>query len=162
MIAVAFVPACKKQSSDMTAPDAGSAESPSAPASDPLAELDQLEGQMRALGLQPSEKPADAGDAVGEASEYEDAEEKAGVPAEPQPEPVPTGAAVERDQRSQPSALESRCTTVCALNEAICELEVQICSMAKNHGSDPIYSDACERAVDDCELSGDACDTCVE
>ncbi|MFV8752561.1 hypothetical protein ACNOYE_18595 [Nannocystaceae bacterium ST9] len=85
----------------------------------------------------------------------------------PPSEPEPTSSAVTRDAVLAPTASglgegESRCVSVCELSESICELEVRICSMANNHDGDPIYSDACERAVDDCELSGDACDTCVE
>jgi hypothetical protein len=169
IIAVALVPGCNKKSSDRATPpsDAGSADQIPAHPRDPIAELEQLEGRMRELGMTPvrpaaepserSQKENVHDDALDKGAEAGEGGERAGVQTEPMPAPTAT-TVEERDEYEN----ENRCTTVCALNEAICELEVQICSMAKDHGSDPIYSDACERAVDDCELSGDACDTCVE
>jgi hypothetical protein len=172
ILGVALVPACMKKAGDRaTAPTSADAgEQAPTRARDPLAELDHLEGRMRELGVPPAKSPAtetsekqgvvdDALDEGAHEAPEEEGAERAGVQTtEVQPTPAPTAV------RDEPSATEdeNRCTTVCALNEQICELEVQICSMAKNHDSDPIYSDACERAVDDCELSGDACDTCVE
>lgn len=175
------VSACKASSNKMAQPDAGSPDFAQAPP-DPLAELDRLEGRMRELGL----APAPVGEAVGvdheaPADDRRDAkpvEEKVGpgeggelgtlddkkdlyeIDATVSPEPGPPPTAV--SERDQPFGGASRCTSVCELSEAICELEVRICSMAKNHDGDPTYVNACERAVDDCELSGDACDTCVE
>lgn len=174
MLAGSLLPACKK-SAEMTPPgDASSADVAQTPP-DPLVELEQLEGRMRELGLTPARPGAAAGigidnqapdqleeEKVGEAGEKpEDLEANHRVDGEPQPEEIRTSPSpmAERDDLH---AGVNRCTSVCELSEAICELEVRICSMATNHDGDPTYANACERAVDDCELSGDACDTCVE
>jgi hypothetical protein len=164
ILAASLLPGCKK-AADASRPDAGAAEPGDTTATaDPLAELEQLEGRMRELGLAPAQ-PDDSTAAertpfeakVGEEERPEDLEE--GVRPEPQTSPSPMP---ERDDHGGDHDGVSRCTSVCELSEAICELEVRICSMAKNHDGDGTYTNACERAVDDCELSGDACDTCVE
>ena len=176
LLATSLIPGCKAAESTQPA-HAGSQYADVPP--DPLTELAQLEGRMLELGLSPAPARTEAGvgggeqegvptDAVveeksGEAGEAARMDERdtqqidgtvQPAPPEPHVAPVPTS--------EQDNLGESRCVSVCELSEAICELEVRICTMAKNHGSDPTYDDACERAVDDCELSGDACDTCVE
>lgn len=118
---------------DMSAEDGASEEAGEASeASDPIAELEQLEGRMSELGLSrtvtPDDAPAPAGDGdVGEGGEAE----------------VTYG-----------------CDDVCSLKNAMCELEDQICGLAAIHLDDPVYTDACERALDDCEISTKACDEC--
>jgi hypothetical protein len=171
LLGVSLIPACKKQG-EMTQPaDADSSKYADA-SSDPLVELERLEGRMRELGVAPPPAKMDEPVGVGETpleaklggeDEDERSEDLAdgttieGTMIEDPPSPGPAPMA-ERDDHQG----ESRCTSVCELSEAICELEVRICSMAKKHGDDSTYVNACERAVDDCELSGDACDTCSE
>ncbi|NVB38903.1 hypothetical protein G6O69_13760 [Pseudenhygromyxa sp. WMMC2535] len=57
-------------------------------------------------------------------------------------------------------AAADRCESVCGLAEGICELEVRICELGEAHPEDPAYADACERAIEDCELASDACERC--
>ncbi len=169
----ALVPACAKQAgtkatqpADRDQPASVTAAEPAA--ADPLVELDQLEARMRSLGLATARADNDFGGArkgEEEADKADDVDESR-IVSERQTSPT---AAIDREHsgvgeagEAGPPEQANRCTAVCELNGAICELEVRICSMAKNHGTDPIYADACERAVDDCELSGDACDTCTE
>lgn len=174
--------ACTKQAAPTSSAEAA-ADAPStrarAPVEDPLGELARLEQRMRVLGLEPAAKRDRQGEkteaiesptresvgatergATNEGVIGQDGFEQGGggqatsVATEPSPAPQATmGGDCEG---------ESRCTTLCELSEAICQLEVQICSMAKDHEGDPIYVDACERAVEDCELSGDACNECSE
>jgi hypothetical protein len=154
VLAVLCVPApgCKKaSSSDATAPDSreGDAASADAQSDDPLAELDALEGQMRAFGLATaSAGPDDA--AGGEAAPRDDASEAA---------PAPAGTAVDNGA-SVSEETGARCGDLCDLSESICLLEVKICGLSEAHATDSIYADACERAVDDCHTAGQACDDC--
>ncbi len=171
---------CRKQErSSMPASEEASAFA-EPPPGDALAELDQLEQRMRGLGLTPASPRRDARDAGGSTEGHEaeldasakvggdkseDVDDEAGIPTAPiEPQTLPRPIAERNKQPSPAGAGEavSRCESVCELSETICELEVRICSMSEHHRSDPLYADACERAVDDCELSGDACDTCVE
>lgn len=159
ILGASLLPGCKK-AGDATSPDARAAEPADTSASaDPLAELERLEGRMRELGLPPAQPDeSDGTDSTPlEAKVGEEAIE-GGIQPEPETSPAPMA---ERDDQGDHGGV-SRCTSVCELSEAICDLEVRICSMAKNHDGDRTYTNACERAVDDCELSGDACDTCVE
>ncbi|KIG14926.1 hypothetical protein DB30_06228 [Enhygromyxa salina] len=125
-------------------------------ADDPLAELDALEGRMRALGLATARSKgatASPGDAV--AVDGDDDEATADVAAAPEAAP-----AAEHDHPTATEQTGSRCGDLCDLSESICMLEVRICSLSDSHGEDPIYADACERAVDDCHTAGQACDAC--
>ncbi|PRQ10041.1 hypothetical protein [Enhygromyxa salina] len=155
-----LAPGCSKKagSRDATAPDALPEAGDRARADgDPLAELDALEGRMRALGLAPAlgnqatASPSGAGGSAGG-----DASADATIGAGEQA-PAPAEA------DDQPSAVEetgSRCGDLCDLSESICMLEVRICSLSDSHADDPVYADACERAVDDCHTAGRACDAC--
>lgn len=85
-------------------------------------------------------------------------------PAEPQrdyeadaPADAAAAGGVHRDRQER----YDPCVSVCDLSEAICDLEVRICTMAEDHGDEWTYVDACERAVEDCEVAGDACDHCI-
>jgi hypothetical protein len=59
-----------------------------------------------------------------------------------------------------PRDANDQCADLCSLSESICSLELRICSLAESHANDSIYADACERAIEDCEVAGDACDGC--
>lgn len=107
-------------------------------------------------------------------------------PAEPQPMPTvaPTSAyesegmarespsldssSVERGQgRRRLSSrsrrdVDTRCTRICDLAEATCELETQICELAARHPDEPRYAQACARAEQQCEAASRACQTCEE
>jgi hypothetical protein len=161
---------CKKASSPSEAPAGyGGAESESA---DPLTELDALEGRMQAFGLPVARAKADAeaapapeddvtvagdvAEADGEADEPELEADLAEEAVEPEPAdagPPPQGTA--RDER------RNRCADLCSLSESICTLEVRICTLSESHGKDPVYADACERAIEDCDVAGEACDSCA-
>lgn len=201
---------CSKQSASSEAPMADEAAPSGASmkgAGDPLAELDDLELQMRGLGLEPSNRrfaeapPADldvsvtegdgaaagelGGDAAGDAKaptaanstqpapppdpdNYADvADEAPMIEAEAQPEPAEESRAAGRDTRGDKQqarlskkAERDRCDAVCGLSEAICELEIRICEMSEEHEGEATYANACERAIDDCEVAGIACDHC--
>lgn len=173
-LALLALAGCAKQDAPVSHAEVAAAQNePSiATATDPLGELARLEQRMRVLGLEPAasrrtveQKAADDAP-TREAVELEESSER-GIKRDGQSAtlaPPPS----EHPSPSQPVTMgadcegESRCATLCELSEAICQLEVQICSMAEDHEGDPIYVDACERAVEDCELSGDACNQCVE
>lgn len=183
LLAIAALPAlliggsCAKKAAHSESPqDARYADAPPG-AGDPLAELDALEQQMRELGL-PTAADKAAADGAGaeqaggdvnlgaaeEAGEREspDAfEEDATIdeaPAEPAPE---AATATEGSRRDRKRSQEQACAPVCNLSEAICELEGRICSMSSEHGEDPTYTAACERASEDCELAADECSACM-
>lgn len=107
---------------------------------DPLAQLDALESRMRQLGM-----------AVGVETK---AEEKLGAEAEAEAGPVAA------DDAAGTTTVGATCEDRCGLREAICELEGRICELSESHSGDTLYADACERAIDDCELATEACDTC--
>jgi hypothetical protein len=164
-----WVPAlgCHKQQ-DSSSPEssgmdqAGEARAPgdSADATDPVAELSALEGRMRAFGLPiaADRKAATAegeSDGVGEAGVAGDDDGR----EEAAPAPSPTEAQVGATAPMRDETV-NYCGDLCSLSESICTLEVRICSLAQAHASDTIYADACERAVEDCEVAGEACDSC--
>jgi hypothetical protein len=164
------MPGCKKQgeSSSPSMDHAGEARAPHD--SDPVAELAALEGRMRAYGL-PVAADKNKGRTGG--GDHEGVEHEVGKHEDDgMTDAVPTGAG-----GSQPTAEEAPapgpadtyesarddrnyCGDLCSLSESICTLEVRICSLAESHGNDATYADACERAVDDCEVAGRACDGC--
>ena len=55
-----------------------------------------------------------------------------------------------------------RCTRVCDLKEAICELEDHLCRLATDHADESRYADACGRAQTDCGWAREACDACTD
>ncbi len=159
--------ACKAAPRASSAPERDYSSSPEqadglgedAPAEDPLAELERLEQQMRALDLPvardsaPGAGEGAGGEAVGGASLDGEAE---AAPAEEDFAPEPSAATrAERKQDAQ------GCELVCDLSVAICDLEQQICSLSAAHGDDPTYANACRRAADDCEVAGYECDRCA-
>ena len=154
-----------------------------------LAELAELEQRMRVLGLGPSEgqskdkqrraeEPSKAanqagagagvdrdqlageGEAAPEAEPSADSFEEAEPAAEPVEQSMTATSVSPADTGGD--SVETRCANLCALNEAICELEIRICEMSESHAEDEVYTDACVRAIDDCEVSGEACDMCRE
>jgi hypothetical protein len=157
------MPGCKKKG-ESTSPgmdDGGEAQSPH-DSTDPLAELALLEGRMQALGLpvatmQSEGENDDMGDAAGTGvTEVGAAGDK--LPAtEEAPSPAPTAQV---DATEPARDVVNYCGDLCSLSESICSLEVRICSLAESHANDSIYADACERAVEDCEVAGQACDGC--
>jgi hypothetical protein len=163
---------CTKHPTSATSPDAQVGPAADKAAADPLAELDSLERQMQQLGLpvaaQRATVPAaEAGAGAGGEGAALDGEAQLGDAAvaleEEQPVPAPTeAAATERTESPPPEkrAERQRCSEVCDLSQAICELEVQICSLSEGHGDDPTYGDACRRAGEDCDTADTACDRC--
>jgi hypothetical protein len=157
---------CKKDASDRTtsAHPGGQTERDS----DPLARLASLEHEMQRLGLPVAlVKSATLetgeghdGDATlgaeGEAvEERPEAEDMAATEPQAAPNEVAAGQAPSRREQAE------YCSNVCDLSQAICELEGQICSLSENHGDDPIYTDACRRAGDDCDTADAECDRCA-
>jgi hypothetical protein len=133
---------------------------------DPIAELAALEGRMRSLGLPvAADKRATA-----EGEEADVAADASGggeARTEPEPElveeapaPAPSAQVDATEPGSNRDETINYCGDLCSLSESICMLEVRICSLAEAHANDTIYADACERAVEDCEVAGEACDSC--
>jgi hypothetical protein len=150
---------CKKDAatSSPNMDEAGEAKS-AGDSDDPLAELAELEGRMRTFGL------AVAGDKQG-AAEGGDAAVSGGavveteLPAEEAPAPTAIDNATEPPQSQGRDEIDY-CGDLCSLRESICALEARICTLAEAHTDDTTYADACERAIEDCEVAGEACDTC--
>lgn len=149
---------CNKKQAESVSPGADQGGEARAPAdsADPVAELATLEGRMRAFGL-----PVAADKGEGEDDGMSEAVSAgAGGDSEPAPAeeaPAPTGQV----DKSEPARDEKNyCGDLCSLSESICTLELRICSLAESHANDSIYADACERAVEDCEVAGQACDGC--
>jgi hypothetical protein len=159
--------ACTKKPSNARSPDASSGE-PQPGGGDPLAELDSLEREMQRLGLPVAASRATTPTGVlegsGEGGGMDmDGDGTVGAQAEAFEEeaPVqPAPAEAEPDRSPDRRGQAQRCSDVCDLREAICELEVQICSLSEGHGDDPTYANACRRAGDDCDTADDECDRC--
>jgi hypothetical protein len=153
---------CAKKAEHATAPniDAGGDAGTPGDSDDPLAQLAALENRMRAHGLpvasDKQQPPQPAGetekDDMDAAAEMDAATEQTAA-EEP---PAPAGAQTQPPRRDRSEV----CGDLCSLSESICTLEVRICSLAEDHGNDAVYADACERAVEDCEVAGEACDSC--
>lgn len=170
---------CAKKSNATHAPaneaDAGYAQPPGG---DELAQLEAYEAQLRELGVKVERRGKDKGkakqDVGGEGASVDAAEARAedgdfAPPAEEEaseaaPAPAPAAASGGMDapmaELAEDDEGESRCVSLCSLSEAICSLEARICEMSEDHPDDDTYIDACERAIDDCAVSGDACNTC--
>lgn len=175
---------CKKTGSSPNAramePDDGLVEP-----DDPLAELAALEDRMRMLGLPvapagssavgggPGAGPEPGTEAVADA-EAEASVDRAmkiggdGEAPEQQDQQRDEAAPMAASEASEaPSARTSDssdgqgCSNVCELSEAICQLEVRICGLSDVHQGDPIYVNACSRAIEDCDVADDACDRCA-
>ena len=82
------------------------------------------------------------------------------IDAAPEDAPAPAPASQAEAFGAENLAGQNQCSSVCTLSSSICELEVRICTLADEHEGDPAYADACERAIDDCEVSSDACERC--
>ncbi|GEM_PF-3322749 len=183
LIALCLAPtSCSNKSTATASPEAD--RSGGAASEDPLDRLAELEQEMRARGLPvgPHSRPVgsnvDVSLEVGRDSSHlggaDMTDTDGDAPAPPTPDVVETTTTapaavadcegeVEDDRPNEfwdPADEVNRCASVCGLSDAICDLEVQICTMAEDHDSDLVYADACERAVDDCEVAGDACDRC--
>ncbi len=176
VLGVSAMTSCKKAGDSATSPDATAmplAER-AAPA-DPLAELAALEQRMQVLGLSPARPRAPVSSEAEAEAKQVDEEKPTEAPTMVEEEDLGAGSA--RDYRSgdkqapppEPAGGDAfadeaqgvdYCESVCELSTAICELEVRICGMAQDHGDEPVYADACERAIDDCDVAGDACDAC--
>jgi len=69
---------------------------------------------------------------------------------------------VEAGDGATPASDGDRCTRVCGLADAICDLEANICRLASEHEDDERYTNACARAQTDCERAESACEECGE
>lgn len=101
-----------------------------------LMQLASLESDLRDAGVRLPQDSADTA-ANGDAAPVEES---------PDAPPPP------RDPES--------CTQVCELAEAICDLEIRICALARAHPEDDRYRNACERAAGDCKAGSEACNAC--
>lgn len=159
------MPGCKKQSESASpgADEAGESKAPQ-DSMDPLAELAALEGRMQALGLPVAARQEKGANIQSEGEGEHDAISTGAAgdgqpaPAEEAPAPAPTANQVDTTEPARDS--RQYCGDLCSLSESICTLEVRICSLAESHANDSVYADACERAVEDCEVAGQACDGC--
>jgi hypothetical protein len=61
---------------------------------------------------------------------------------------------------ADPAAEKSKCTSICAVAEAVCMLERRICELAVEHSAEDNYQGLCTRAGEDCERATTACDVC--
>lgn len=138
---------CGKNAPSTEAPgDAGAADSPGA---EPDSETNR-DGELAELEL--------------ELDAYEDAMLASGFEL---PEPV---AATRADRGRTSVAAASggssqagpRCERICGLANSICGLRERICELADEHGPEPRYARACERATLDCERATEACVGCKE
>ena len=64
------------------------------------------------------------------------------------------------DVRPTPATDQDRCTRICNLADAICDLEANICRLASEHEDDERYTNACARAQTDCERAQTGCEEC--
>jgi hypothetical protein len=163
---------CKKKSGESTSPGVDGGGEAQAPhdSADPLAELASLEGRMRAFGLPVAADENEGASDKGATMQHEEGEDRgmsdaasAGAGGDDQPAPVAEEAPASTAQvpPTGPARDEvNYCGDLCSLSESICTLEVRICSLAESHANDSLYADACERAVEDCEVAGQACDGC--
>lgn len=160
---------CKKDAALATGIDGSHGQTRYADDADPLARLASLEQEMQRLGLPVATtkgatpglgEDRDGGDATlggeGEAPVDEAPVDEA---AATEPQPAPSEVAADRPPQRREQA--QYCSDVCELSQAICDLEVQICSLSENHGNDPTYTDACRRAGEDCDTADFQCDRCA-
>lgn len=104
-------------------------------------ELSEYEAQLRALGLSPE----------GSAGSRDDTAD--GGEAQTSADPTPAEATTSK--RS-----DDRCGRICALAEAICDIETNVCDLAREHPDEPRYDEVCTRARADCELASSSCKEC--
>lgn len=74
--------------------------------------------------------------------------------------PAPTRVERETVSRGKAKAGPPRCTRICDLAQATCELRDHICGLAREHPDDARYTEACARAESQCTAASNACDTC--
>jgi hypothetical protein len=164
VLAVICVPmlSCKKAPSDSETPDAAATDGGEQKQTegDLFAELDSLEQEMHRLGLPVAAQhaPADVGTGAGRDGDAAVGAEAEAFEDEADQPPAPSETAADRPP---PKRGRNECSNVCDLSRAICELEVQICSLSEGHADDPNYTDACRRAGDDCDTADGACDLCA-
>ena len=104
-------------------------------------ELSEYEAQLRALGLSP-EGPGGAQDDTADGGE-----------AQTSADPTPTETTTSKTP-------DDRCGRICALAEAICDIETNVCDLAREHPDEPRYDEVCTRARADCELASSSCKEC--
>jgi hypothetical protein len=157
---------CTQKSRDKTSSPTAQGGDSSAPAGDPLAQLDSLEREMLRLGMPvAAQRDAVPPAETGEGAAGLDGDAMLGGEAEALAEEQPAPTATEAAEAEPPPGPERRnerqhCADVCDLSRAICELEAQICSLSDGHGDDPTYADACRRAGEDCDTADAHCDRC--
>lgn len=159
------LPGCAKKADRTAAPEAAGG------VPDDIAALEQelaaREQQLAYQGVPVAATPALAGGAGGgegakaraQDHERKTAEDAGADATEAQTAAAPTSAPPEpAPMRDAP---QDRCTTVCELSAAICQLEDRICGLAPRHPGEPRYQAACERATRDCQMSQEACHACA-
>lgn len=57
-------------------------------------------------------------------------------------------------------AAPDRCTRICDISAAICELREHVCGLSEEHADEPRYVEVCDRATLDCERATTACSDC--
>jgi hypothetical protein len=168
--------ACGKKAAELTAPEAAGGEGASDDIGALERELDLRERQLASLGAAPARAEENlaggGGQGVGQVAKSTDyrqqADEEKGKKraagadsaGEPEAQAAPSTAPPEPTAPRR-DAPQDRCTTVCELSAAICQLEDRICGLAPRHPDEPRYQAACERATRDCQSSQEACHACA-
>lgn len=130
------------------------------------ADLDALEAQLAAREEQL--RALQAGGFAGAGGEGTRdtpvaAEDKGDRAAAAQGEPAPTAGSAPTAPNVSPAepAPKNRCSDVCEIQAAICQLQDQICGLVPRHEGEPRYQRACERASADCTYATEACHACA-
>jgi len=165
-IFVCLVFGCSKKSSS------DASEAPGEAGGDDLTALEQQlaqrESELQAVGVAPQRRDnisagaggSDAAGAAGGDGAGSTATADATAPT-PSSQPAPTAAQRTAEKVAPPSDDGDRCTRVCEISAAICELEDQICGLLQRHQGDARYQNACDRSVADCQLATEACNACT-
>lgn len=69
-------------------------------------------------------------------------------------------ADVTDEQHGVPASATERCTRVCQLEAAICDISDAICGLAEEHPDEPRYADSCTDARQECGRAEEACRAC--
>jgi hypothetical protein len=133
----AMAPADAAAADGMTGLEAEGAEEPADGLDDLQRQLADLERQLQVRGVELPPAAVEAQDRL----EQEEAAAQGATPA----------------AESDPAA---RCTRICDLAEATCDLQGRICALADDHPTQRQYADVCGRAEDDCARATAACEDC--
>ena len=141
------IASCAARSKSAAPPTASSAEPISMGATNPRAELDQLDAditaQMSKLGV---ERPAPAPACTNECAQQMSTAAAAAVASDPQCKP----------------AQSEKCTESCTLKDSICKNAGRICEIASQLGGNDAYAnDKCTSGTASCDAAKQRCCSCM-